>query len=75
MVGHCPGTSSAADPEGCPGAGDLNSPGGSVAASLAIRDTMEYVQPPITTLCMRQCHGTAAILLPRPPARLADTAA
>jgi ATP-dependent Clp protease protease subunit len=41
----------------------LNSPGGSVAASLAIRDTMEYVQLPITTLCMRQCHGTAALLL------------
>ncbi|OJT23578.1 hypothetical protein BO221_16380 [Archangium sp. Cb G35] len=41
----------------------INSPGGSVPASLAIRDTMEYVQLPITTICVSQCHGTAALLL------------
>ncbi|REG36331.1 ATP-dependent Clp protease protease subunit [Archangium gephyra] len=41
----------------------LNSPGGSVTASLAIRDTLEYVKPPVSTICMGRCHGTAALLL------------
>ena len=30
----------------------LNTPGGSVTAGLAIYDTMQYVKPPISTICM-----------------------
>jgi ATP-dependent Clp protease protease subunit len=41
----------------------LNSPGGSVTASLAICDTMKYVRPPVSTICIKECQGTAAMLL------------
>lgn len=41
----------------------LNSPGGSVSAGLAIYDTMRYIKPPISTLCMGQAASMAAILL------------
>src|SRR4030066_248964 len=32
----------------------INSPGGSVTAGLAIYDTMQYVKPPVSTICMGQ---------------------
>jgi ATP-dependent Clp protease protease subunit len=38
----------------------LNSPGGSVTAGLAIYDTMQYVRPDVTTLCMGQAASMAA---------------
>ena len=41
----------------------LNSPGGSVTAGLAIYDTMQYVRPDVTTLCMGQATSMAAWLL------------
>src|SRR4030042_677146 len=37
----------------------INSPGGSVTAGLAIYDTMQYIKPDITTICMGQAkHGS-----------------
>src|SRR3989338_3178948 len=41
----------------------INSPGGSVTAGLAIYDTMQYVQPDVSTLCMGQAASMAAVLL------------
>ncbi|MGD0626946.1 MAG: ATP-dependent Clp endopeptidase proteolytic subunit ClpP [Thermodesulfobacteriota bacterium] len=41
----------------------LNSPGGMVTAGLAIYDTMEYIKPKISTLCMGQAASMAAVLL------------
>lgn len=41
----------------------LNTPGGSVTAGLAIYDTMEYVKPPISTICMGQGASMGALLL------------
>jgi ATP-dependent Clp protease protease subunit len=41
----------------------LNSPGGSVTAGLAIYDTMQYVRPDISTICMGQAASMAAWLL------------
>ncbi len=41
----------------------LNSPGGVVTAGLAIYDTMQYVKPKISTLCMGQAASMAAVLL------------
>ncbi len=41
----------------------INSPGGSVTAGLAIYDTMQYVRPPISTICMGQAASMAAVLL------------
>jgi ATP-dependent Clp protease protease subunit len=41
----------------------LNSPGGSVTAGLAIYDTMQYVKPEVSTLCMGQAASMAAWLL------------
>jgi len=41
----------------------LNSPGGSVSAGLAIYDTMQYVKPPISTICMGQAASMGAVLL------------
>lgn len=41
----------------------INSPGGSVTASLAIYDTMQYIKPPIQTICMGQAASGAAMLL------------
>jgi ATP-dependent Clp protease protease subunit len=41
----------------------INSPGGSVPAGLAIYDTMQYVKPPIATICMGMAASMAAILL------------
>jgi ATP-dependent Clp protease, protease subunit len=41
----------------------INSPGGSVAASLAIYDTMKFLRPDVTTVCIGQAVGTAALLV------------
>jgi ATP-dependent Clp protease protease subunit len=41
----------------------INSPGGSVSAGLAIYDTMQYVRPAISTLCLGQAASMAAVLL------------
>ena len=41
----------------------LNSPGGLVTAGLAIYDTMQYIKPKISTLCMGQAASLAAVLL------------
>ena len=42
---------------------NINSPGGSVTASLAIYDTMQFVKPAIETICMGQAASGAALLL------------
>lgn len=41
----------------------INTPGGTVTAGMAIYDTMEYVKPEISTLCMGQAASMGAILL------------
>jgi ATP-dependent Clp protease protease subunit len=41
----------------------LNSPGGVVTAGLAIYDTMQYIKPDISTLCMGQAASMGALLL------------
>ena len=41
----------------------INSPGGSVTAGLAIYDTMEFVRPPVSTLCVGQAASMGAVLL------------
>ncbi len=41
----------------------INSPGGSVSAGLAIYDTMQFVKPDISTLCVGQAASMGALLL------------
>ena len=41
----------------------INSPGGSVTAGLAIYDTMQYVKPCVSTICMGQAASMGALLL------------
>jgi ATP-dependent Clp protease protease subunit len=41
----------------------INSPGGSVTAGMAIYDTMQYIKPDITTICMGQTASMAAVIL------------
>src|SRR5512140_1154190 len=41
----------------------INSPGGSVTAGLAIYDTMQYIKPEVSTLCLGQAASMAAWLL------------
>jgi ATP-dependent Clp protease protease subunit len=41
----------------------INSPGGVVTAGLALYDTMQYVRPPVSTLCMGQASSMGALLL------------
>ena len=41
----------------------VNSPGGSVTAGLAIYDTMQYIRPEVSTLCLGQAASMAAWLL------------
>ena len=41
----------------------INSPGGSVSAGLAIYDTMQYIRPEVSTLCLGQAASMAAWLL------------
>ena len=41
----------------------VNSPGGSITAGLAIYDTMQYIKPAVSTLCVGQAASMAAVLL------------
>ena len=41
----------------------LNSPGGSVTAGMAIYDTMQYVRPAVSTICIGQAASMGALLL------------
>jgi len=41
----------------------INTPGGSVTAGLGIYDTMQYVKPPINTICLGQAASMGAFLL------------
>lgn len=41
----------------------INSPGGSVTAGLAIYDTMQYIAPEITTICLGQAASMGAVLM------------
>ena len=41
----------------------LNSPGGVVTSGLAIYDTMQYIKPKVSTLCMGQAASMGALLL------------
>lgn len=41
----------------------VNSPGGSISAGMAIYDTMQFVRPDVTTICVGQAASMAALLL------------
>jgi len=41
----------------------INSPGGSVTAGLAIYDTMQFIKPDVSTLCVGQAASMGALLL------------
>jgi len=41
----------------------INSPGGVVSAGLAIYDTMQYIRPNVSTLCVGMAYSMAAVLL------------
>ncbi len=41
----------------------INSPGGVVTSTLAIYDTMQYIKPDVSTICIGQAASGAAILL------------
>ena len=41
----------------------INSPGGSYTAMTAIYDTMQYIKPEVTTVCLGQAASAAAVLL------------
>jgi ATP-dependent Clp protease, protease subunit len=41
----------------------INSPGGDVSSTFAIYDTMQYVRPDVSTICMGQAASGAAVLL------------
>lgn len=41
----------------------INSPGGSVSAGLAIYDTMQFIKPDVSTICIGQAASMGAILL------------
>jgi ATP-dependent Clp protease protease subunit len=41
----------------------INSPGGVVSSGLAIYDTMQYIKPAVSTLCLGQAASMAAVLL------------
>ena len=41
----------------------INSPGGVVTAGLAIYDTMQFIRPPVATLCVGQACSMASLLL------------
>ncbi len=41
----------------------INSPGGVVTAGLAIYDTMQYIKPDVSTLCIGQAASMGALLL------------
>lgn len=41
----------------------INTPGGSISAGLAVYDTMQYVKPNVSTICVGQAASMGAILL------------
>jgi ATP-dependent Clp protease, protease subunit len=41
----------------------INSPGGSITGALAIYDTMQFIRPDVTTICIGQAGSMAALLL------------
>lgn len=41
----------------------INSPGGSVTAGMSIYDTMQFVKPPVSTMCIGQAASMGAFLL------------
>ncbi len=41
----------------------INSPGGSITAGLAIYDTMQFIKPDVSTICIGQAASMGAILL------------
>ena len=41
----------------------INSPGGVVTAGLAIYDTMQYIKPPVSTVCIGQAASMGALIL------------
>ena len=41
----------------------INSPGGVVTAGLSIYDTMQYIRPPVSTLCVGQAASMGSLLL------------
>ena len=41
----------------------INSPGGSVSAALSIYDTMQFIKPDVSTLCIGQAASAGALLL------------
>jgi ATP-dependent Clp protease protease subunit len=41
----------------------INSPGGSVTAGLSIYDTMQFVKPEVSTMCLGQAASMGAFLL------------
>ena len=41
----------------------INSPGGIVSSGLAIYDTMQYIRPPVSTLCVGQAASMGSLLL------------
>lgn len=41
----------------------VNSPGGSVTAGLAIYDTMQYIKPDVSTICLGQAASMGAVLM------------
>jgi ATP-dependent Clp protease, protease subunit len=41
----------------------INSPGGVVTAGMAVYDTMQYIKPPIATVCIGQAASMGAVLL------------
>ena len=41
----------------------INSPGGSVTAGIAIYDTMRYIKPPVSTICVGMAASMAAVIL------------
>jgi ATP-dependent Clp protease protease subunit len=41
----------------------INSPGGSITAGMAIYDTMQFIRPDVTTICIGQAASMAAVLL------------
>lgn len=41
----------------------INSPGGSITAGMAIYDTMQFIKPDVSTMCIGQAASMAALLL------------
>ncbi len=41
----------------------VNSPGGSISAGMAIYDTMQYIRPDVSTICIGQAASMGALLL------------